>query len=443
MGSPRHILSPMMTIDRTSTLPNDPLISFGATLSALKASHPRRIGLLLGQLGILLTVGGFCISIAAMNIGLVASLAGCLMAGASFHRLPTCWAYIAFLTTLALSTILHGEWGELVKTAVIPLGLLTGQVVLHHAVPGAQRLRRALVIALLICVTLSTLLVLAQFFIGRGRNRPFRIDPSGTAFSRTSGFFGLHLTQGGVMAMLFFLAPALAERGWRSRGAWPTLVAAGLCNILSGARSALIGLAAGWFFMVAARGRRHLLLALVGSMLLVSAGLMVLFTTQRERFDRLVQMEDGRWPLWKTSLVIIADHPLIGTGASHFRETFRVTYPSVVKDIPAEFPKGADHAHNTQLAHAAEHGIPFALAWLIMLGTVWLHLWRHRHEHPLLFHSGTGMIVMALTFGQFEKFDGECSRVLWTGAGLLLALLSHPRSDASTPATEELPRSKI
>lgn len=419
----------------TIDLRPDALSIFGETLTRLPATHPRRIGLLLAQLGLLLTVGGFCVSIVAMNIGLVTSLAGCLLAGAPLHRLPTFWPFVAMTAALAASTVSHGEWRELVKTAIIPIGLLTAQVALHHAIPGVRHLRRAVAFTLIACITASALLALAQYCIGRGRNRPFRVDPEGIAFSQSSGFFGLHLTQGGLLGLVFFLVPAVVMDGWRSRWAWLGATAAGIAVLISGARSAVLGFSAGLVAMIAARGRRHLLLGVVAGSLLVGVGLLVLFATQRERFDRLIQLKDGRWPIWRASIAVIAEHPLIGTGGTtSFRAAYRDIYPSVVPDIPTEFSDGAAHAHNTQLSHAAEHGLPFAFTWLVLIGSVWLHLWRNRHENPGAFQCGTGLIVTALCFGQFEKLDGECSRTMWTALGILLAYCSSPRRDPTHQA---------
>lgn len=419
------------------TIPSDPLIQFGRELDALPSRHVRRIGLFLTQFGLLITAATFCVSIVAMNIGLVAGLVGCVLAQAPIHRLVGAKPLMGLLLTLAISTGWHQEWRAFIATAIIPVGLLTAQVALHAAVPGAARLRRFIAVALIAAVGAAVLLALGQFFIGRGKNRPFRIDSAAMPFSRTSGFFGLHLTQGGVMGMLAFLLTALT---YDLKKPWPWLpsILAAVGVILSGARAASLGLALAITAFFALRGRRFILFGVLAGTVFVVCGLTLLHLTDPHRFRNLIHLQDGRWPIWKTSLVIVADHPLIGTGGSDsFREAFRVTYPSVVPDIPPEFPKGASHAHNTQLAHAAEHGIPFALAWLFLLGVVWLHLWRRRHDHPVPFQCGTALIVMTLTFGQFEKLDGECSRVLWTGCGLLLALLSHPRSHASTTGSVE------
>lgn len=401
---------------------NAHLDAFSETLQRLATMHPRRLGLYLAQLGILLTAAGFCVSIAAMNIGLTASLVGCVIAGAPLYRLSGFWPYTAFLATLLASTAFHAEWVELVKTAVLPIGLLTAQVAFHHAVPGAERFRRITAYILIACVLASLVVALGQFFIGRGRNRPFRIDPAGSSFSHASGFYGLHLTQGGIMGMVLFILSALSH-GLPAPLRWGSCLAAIIGMLLSFTRAALLGLAAGIFAALAVRGRRYLVASLALAVIVLGGGLTAFFMLQPERFQKTLAMQDGRWPIWRTSIQVMVDHPLVGTGGSHgFREAFRQSYPEVVPDIPPEFPNGAPHAHNTQLAHAAEHGIPHAIAWLALLGASLMGLWQQRHDHPVAWQSGVGLAAFALVFGQFEKIDGECSRTLWTGLGILLAL---------------------
>ena len=118
---------------------------------------------------------------------------------------------------------------------------------------------------------------------------------------------------------------------------------------------------------------------------------------------------------------------MFGTGGGEkFREAYRDTYPRIVPGIPSEFPAGAPHAHNTVLALAAEYGVPFALIWLALLAVAVAGL---RHAPPEVWRAGLGMAIVALAFGQFEKLDGESSRVLWTGLGILLALRHGPGAD--------------
>jgi O-antigen ligase len=404
---------------------SDPVVAFGEFLYTLPIRNPRRLGLLLAQLGLVITTASFCISIAGMNIGLISGLIGCLIARAPLHRLIGVWPFlVTFVGLLGVSTLIHHESHEFFTTLGIPIGLLVAQVALHGAVPGAKKLRTIVTIAIIASILISVTLSLAQFLIGHGTARPFRIDSSGPRLYPTYGFFSIHLTQGGIMGLVFFVLIAVSPKQYPR---WMHIALAGavIGVVISGTRSALLGLVGGLCIWIAARGRNFFLIAGGVAIGVLIFGLALLHLTQPERLNSMLSLRDGRWPIWRTSLQIIAEHPVTGTGGASFQEVYRATYPQVITDIPTEFPKGAAHAHNTQLSHAAEHGIPFALGWIFLLATPVIFLWRQRHLQPEIFRSALGLAVMALVFGQFEKLDGECSRVLWTGLGIMLALASH------------------
>lgn len=407
----------------------DHLGLFAARLATLPNRSVPRIGLLLAQLGLLITVACFCISIAGMNIGLAIGLVGCLLAGAPLHRCATVWVLVGYLALLSLSILTLGSFKELISTASIPLGLLVGQIAFHPGMPGAARLRSWVAWLMTLSVIVGTCVAIGQFVIGRGSNRPFRIDPQGVSFFQSSGFFSLHLTQGAVMGLMFFLlgpvtAPFVGVRRWAGRIA--AAVSVGLC----GARAAMLGWVVAIGSAIAARGRRWMLIGGVASLVLLVLGFAIMRIAQPQRVDNLLAMRDGRWAIWQTTVQVIADHPWLGTGGSvEFRKAYLDVYPKVMPDTPNEFPKGAPHAHNTQLSLAAEHGIPLAVVWLVLLVTPVVVLWRFRSAQPTLFRTAVGMVTMAFVFGQFEKLDGESSRVLWTGLGMLLALSHAGRSD--------------
>jgi O-antigen ligase len=202
---------------------------------------------------------------------------------------------------------------------------------------------------------------------------------------------------------------------------------------ICGARAALAGFIVALGGAVAARGRRHLLAALGVAALLGAGAVGVTALTQRKRFDDLLALRDTRWDIWRVSLAIVAEHPLLGTaGPAGWREAYREAHPRVVPERPSEFAGGAaPHAHNTPLAFAGEYGIPYALLWFALLVTVVLAL---RGAAPGLRGAAVGMALMALVFGQFERLDGEASRALWLGLGILVALRHLDDGRAGAPA---------
>jgi O-Antigen ligase len=397
----------------------DPLATFAESMAALPNRHPRRLALLMAQVGLFVAVGCFSLSIAGMNMGLAACLLGCLLAGAPLHRCLCLWPYLAFSAWLGLSLVLAGIPNKWIASVSVPIGLIVAQVAFHPSLPGAARLRYWVFRILVVTIVAAVILALAQYMIGKGGAKPLRIDPNGPRFFQSTGFFSIHLTQGAVMGMLCLLVGGLAMQinGWWNRLAQG---AAALGVIICGARAAWLGFAAAISMMVAVRGKRYLWLAGGIGLSLMLVAFLVLRLSQPERLERMLAFEDGRWPIWHTSLSIISQSPLLGAGGSPgYKAAYEAAYPLVEPNIPNEFPGGAPHAHNTQLSQAAEHGIPLAFLWLIMIG---LPLWYLRRSDPTLFRAGVGMATMALIFGQFENLDGEASRVLWTGLGMLLAL---------------------
>jgi O-antigen ligase len=374
------------------------------------------------------------VSIAGVNIGLATALAGALGVLAPWHRCVAAWCYLANLAWMALwLVIVGGPPKELVGPLIIPLGLVIGQVAFHPGVPGAAALRGWAARALVLAMVASCLLALAQFTIGKGGGGPWRIDPQGLRFYNSSGFFSIQLTQGVVAGMVCLLVGGLAagQPGWwRRTGQVAGAAAVAIC----GARAALLGFSCGIAGILAARGRWWLLAAVAAGLCLLATSLGVVALTQPQRFDDLLAMRDGRWPIWRTTVAVIAEHPLLGTGSgSGFRAAFREAYPRVAPGVPQEFPDGAPHAHNTPLALAAEHGIPGALLWAAMLVAALAGL---RRAPPVVWRAGLGMAIVALVFGQFEKLDGESSRVLWTGLGILLALRHGGAAAGAPPAPE-------
>jgi len=399
--------------------PSDSLASYMQHLATLGPRHPRRIGLLFIQLGLLITACFSCISIAAMNVGLITAIFGALLALVPIHRCIGFWPGIAMVLWMLLSHITNGQFKiNEVSQGFLWLGVLWAQVACHHAAPGASRMRSWLVRALVVSICASAVLALAQFFIGRGEAKPFRISPSGPRFFKGTGFFGLHLTQGGVMGIYFFLFMGISA--WTSpRWIWFGRIASGIAVAICSSRAALVGMGVAVTAFIAARGRRHVAIAAGAAIGLVLVGGLVLYATQPRRLASMLEMRDGRWPIWHTSWHLVTEHPLLGTGGTPaFRTAYAQAYPLVEPEIPSEFPKGAPHAHNTLLALSAELGVPYMLLWLALLGCCLRGL---RIGDPRLWRAGVGVVTMALAFGMFEKLDGETSRALWLSLGMLLA----------------------
>jgi O-Antigen ligase len=402
----------------------DAVSRFALNIAALPSRHIRRLAINFAQCGLLLTVVCFPLSIAGMNLGLMIMAVGCLAAGAPLHRCVGFFCYLALFAVLAISLSQAWATKHVITAAIVPLGLIVAQIVFHPHLPHAEIIRRWAVRLLVAGIMLSFVVSVGQILIGRGDIKPFRIDPQGERQFLSSGLFSIHLTQGMVMGSLFFILMAVASASEKKIWRWSGIIGTMINIMLCGARSALFGFIFAISAWIMSRGKKYVLIGGISSVGLIVLAFGLMKWTQPERLEKMLALDDGRWPIWTTSLALIRENPWLGTGGPYaYREAYRDKYAPVNGNIYNEFPHGAPHAHNTQLAHASEYGIPYALLWLTLLG---ITLWHLRHADPLIFRAGVGMAVMAIVFGQFEKIDGESQRVLWTGLGMMLALKSNP-----------------
>ena len=157
-------------------------------------------------------------------------------------------------------------------------------------------------------------------------------------------------------------SPARARR-------WLYVLAAavmGLALFLTYSRGAwLVGVPAALLFLAALRGRRTLAVAAV-VLLLAAALLLALAGT--ERLASLLETEQGttffRLQLWRSSLAMVGDHPILGVGLDNFLYQYRSHY--VLPTAWEEF--NLSHPHNLILDFWLRLGIAglAVLAWLLV-----------------------------------------------------------------------------
>ncbi len=172
-------------------------------------------------------------------------------------------------------------------------------------------------------------------------------------------------------AMAAAAAIAERERSWRA-----LLVAASGVSVLAlgivGSRGAWVGvLAGGITALIASRKRRGLFaVALLAAVFLIVAGALATGGEAREKLDvRLLGRGSAaaRLEIWRGTLALIADEPLLGVGPGRFLYAFPRYEP--VEHARIEGPDvRADQAHGLLLQTAAEAGIPAAVALTVILG---------------------------------------------------------------------------
>lgn len=171
------------------------------------------------------------------------------------------------------------------------------------------------------------------------------------------------------------LALALFGRGWRWRTWWAGLAAVqGAAWLLTFSKGALLlaapaillTLGVGGFWLLRRRGdSTRPLLAL--ALLSVAAGLALLPFLGAERFQRLLDFEQGtgflRLQLWRSAWQMALDHPLMGVGPDQFLYAYRSNYL-----LPQAWQEpNLNHPHNLVLdwwTRLGLAGLVLGLGWL-------------------------------------------------------------------------------
>jgi len=154
-----------------------------------------------------------------------------------------------------------------------------------------------------------------------------------------------------MAAVLLLAATGLTH----SRGAW------------------LLGIPASLLFLAAARGRRPLLVT-AGAVL--AGGLLLLVLAGPGRLAAVTSLAQGttflRLQLWRSSLTMIRDHPVLGVGLDGFLYAYRSTY--VLPTAWEEF--NLSHPHNLVLDFWIRLGLPGLAAIGYLLASFFRQAWR-------------------------------------------------------------------
>ncbi len=236
---------------------------------------------------------------------------------------------------------------------------------------------------------------------------------------RITGMMSHWMTFSGEEMIVLMMAAAylLFARTRRDRIWW--LMAAGACIVtlglvLSDTRSVWLaclgaGLYLAWNF------RKWLVLALPAAL---AVGFLVAPGAVRERVTSIfhpkkdVDSNDFRYVCWKTGLVMIRMHPVLGVGPEEVKAHFMDYVPA---DIPRPLPTGwYGHLHNFYLHYAAERGIPTALMLFWMLAWMAWDYWRALRKLPagnsdqrFILQGAMAVLIAILIEGIFELNVGD------------------------------------
>jgi O-antigen ligase len=176
---------------------------------------------------------------------------------------------------------------------------------------------------------------------------------------RVRGFYGSPNNLALYLGRIFPLSVAMVAWGQAGRRRWAYGLAALLmvaAILLTYSRGAwLVGVPVSLLFLAAMRGRRTLVVAIC---LLLAVAIAVLLAVGVGRIALLLDTTEGttffRLQLWRSSIAMVRDHPLLGVGLDNFLYSYRTEY--VLPTAWEEF--NLSHPHNLVLDFWLRLGLP-------------------------------------------------------------------------------------
>lgn len=173
----------------------------------------------------------------------------------------------------------------------------------------------------------------------------------------------------------------------------------GLAMIFTASRGAMFATAAGVaaFLACAARSSRVSGARVVrfGFVLVAVALGALVFTGEKlaERLESASRHMNSRVAVFTGTAELIMERPILGAGGGSFEGLFHAAQPESISADPRIY----DHAHNTYLEFALEHGVP-ALAIMLLMGgiavAVFVRGTARRQRNDLLPAAGAGATVL-------------------------------------------------
>jgi hypothetical protein len=428
-----------------------------AAIDAGSWRDPRRFGLWVMRLGIATALGGLVLKIGLLNTGVISAMVGWALCRVPLWRLAGFWWGLTFAGWCLMASLV-AKYGGGDADPIHGYGLLYSWLALYlgqaaFTGPRGRRVLAGALMGLTATVFASTLLASMQFFIGHHNDYPWRLlqAPLGERAVISEGFEDINLTQGFVMsvvALLMGFGPGHAEAKTRAgtsvgtadhdrlpmvrRHRWLAGAMATFAVLISGARGAVLGGSCGIWAGCAGFGWRFLLRAVLVTVVVGICAVAALAVLRPDKFDAMRHGHDGRWVIWRTSVAMIAAHPVTGVGGPEaFKRSFNETFPVVAPGEIPEFAGGAPHAHNSFLTIAANHGIPAVFLYIVFLAAALRGAFRGGWGRAL----ALAVVADAVIDGQFEDLAGHT--VPAYALFLTLAVASLPGRAASIPMPAE------
>lgn len=279
------------------------------------------------------------------------------------------------------------SWTPMKKVLMIPLAHVTAATVL-----SGNRARWAL--RLLVGATAVTALLAAVIFLLKERGPDARLS----AWSHYMTFAGQIL----LVAPAAFCA-SIATRG-RMRWLYTlATVALLIALILTFTRSAWLGSIVAAVFILARMRPRLLWLVPLGVGLLLTVAPESYRARAFSSFDLSHPNNQDRQRMWRAGVEIWRDHPWTGVGLGDLIPVYR-------QYAPADADQIHGHMHNNFIQVLASRGIVGLLAFVWLLGSFAVLIWRARSSDPetaALLLGVWGSFWGFLTMGLFEWNFGD------------------------------------
>ena len=245
-----------------------------------------------------------------------------------------------------------------------------------------------------------------------------------------SGFWGLHLTYGGFMAMISVVAfgfaldmKSIKEKFFYHGIALFTLLA----SIFSFSRSAIVGVFAGLFFFFIVNIKKTYKITIIVLVILV-----LVFSFSHSLQDRMHGTFNPnyihkiwRFQIWVTALNMIKDHPIFGVGANNFSKLYN-KYKEPSFDKPP-----MPHAHNDILNSYLLGGISGVIGYLLLFFfLIFFGLWSLKNSYSFLMIGLIASVVVMFFQGLSQCYfvDAENSWLFWFfSAGIWLYVLENKK----------------
>ena len=241
-----------------------------------------------------------------------------------------------------------------------------------------------------------------------GQLKVYMIEPRLAGTFKMPNDLGAYLVIVLPLAIGYFVASfGLSGRNGRTPQNWKFIAVLGICSCTMGANLVLTLTRAAWIgvfvatLYIAIYFQRKLLWGLL-AIALLSPFLMP--QAVKDRFEIMRQRPSGfmseRPQWWKTSVQLIAKHPITGIGLGRFRHEYQL-------HAPAGFHHKPYHAHNIYLHIAVEQGIPSLILFLGILFLIFRQLLALRKRDDFwcagLFIGGSGFLISALVYGLADQ----------------------------------------